>query len=284
VSAAPTAQSGPSVRLPARQLVGERRSLINRPEARVLLGAVGVAIVLGSWQLLVVSGALNELDVPKCSTVLAELWRQLSTEAFWSAVGRTAAAAGIGLLIAMAIGITLGVLMGANEIVRHALLPTVEFLRPVPGLALLPLALVIWGPVRTTDVFLVAFGCTWPILIQTLNGVHAVDDVALLTARSLGLTWRERIRWLFLPGALAYIATGLRICVAVALIVAIGAEIIGGSPGIGNEIRKAQTGLDLPKMYALVMASGFLGLGATLLTSRIERRALRWHPSQRRGA
>lgn len=287
----PSPKPPASERTSAGSIAAERRQLLDVPleqqwtdrrSVQIVLGAIGVAIVLGGWELLVVTGKINELDVPRFSTVISEFWRLLGTNYLWSNVRATMSAAALGVAIAMVIGITVGTLMGASEGVRRSLRPTVEFLRPVPGLALLPLALVIWGPKGASDTALVAFGCTWVLLIQTLNGVHAVDEVALMTTRAFRLGPIERIRWLYLPGAMAYIATGLRICVSIALIIAIGAEILGGIPGLGNEIRVSQSELDLPRMYALVLASGCLGLAVTLIALRIERRVLHWHPSQRR--
>ena len=250
---------------------------------RAALGALGIALALGAWELAVDTGVLPEVDVPRASSVIGELWRLLGTGRFWTVIGETASGAASGLAIAMAVGIALGVALGASEVARRATGPTVEFLRPVPGIALVPVAAVIWGPARGSDVFLVAFGCVWPLLTQTMHGVRNVDDVALTTARSLRLGPLSRVRWIYVPGSLPYILTGLRIAVPIALIASIGAEIIIGSPGIGTEIRRAQTSLDLPRMYALVIAAGMLGLAATLVTGALERRSLRWHQSQRGG-
>lgn len=255
-----------------------RAAWLDRRSAAVVLGTVGVVLALGAWELAVVTGVLPEIDMPRASTVIGELAHQVKTHRFWSALWSTVSAAAVGLALASAIGVTLGVLMGTNEYVRRSLRPTTEFLRPVPGFALLPLAIVIWGPARGSDIFLVTFSCTWPMLVQTLNGVQGVDGTALLTARSFGLSRRATIRWVILPGALAFVITGLRLCVGIALVVAIGSEIIGGSPGLGTQIRIAQTQVNLPVMYALIIASGLLGLLAVTVMERIERRVLRWQP------
>lgn len=247
---------------------------------RTVLGLTGIVLAVAVWELAVVTGTLDEQSVPKPSTVFPALVDLLGTRYLWTHVGETASGAGLGLLIGCLIGITLGVAMGANRYAYHAFRPTVEFLRPVPGLALLPLALVIWGPTRNCDVFVVAFGSTWPMLLQTLNGMHALDDVGLMTARSMRLGWAQRVRWLYLPGTLPYVVTGVRLCVSLALVVAIGAEIVGGSPGLGREIRLAQGALDLDKMYSLVLMTGLLGLSAVLAANELERRALRWRPPQ----
>lgn len=261
-----------------------RRALtLDGRAVQMALGVLGIAIVLGVWELAVVTGVLPELDIPRASTVLGELWHQFGTSEFWSIVGQTASAAAIGLLIAMAIGIPLGITLGASAAAQRALRPTIEFLRPVPGIALVPVAAVIWGPARGSDVFLVAFGCIWPLLTQTIHGVHSVDGVALTTAKSLRLGLVARIRWVYFPGSLPYIVTGMRIAIAFALIIAIGAEILLGSPGIGTQIRLAQSSLDLPQMYALVISTGLLGMAVSVLASGAERRLLRWHPSQHRG-
>jgi len=264
--------------------MGARLNALPRTRSgSALLGAVGVALALLLWQLAPALGLVPSDDLPGAGAVLSKLASLAGTDAFWSAVGSTLAGAGLGLLIAVVVGVALGVLMGSSQVAWHALRPTVEFLRPVPGVALIPVAILVFGPSMQSDVFLVAFGCVWVMLVQTLYGVREVDEVALQTARSYGLTHAQRIRWVQLPSSLPYIATGLRIASSIALIVAVTAELVAGNAGLGKAISLAQSVGQTEEMYALIVAAGILGIAVHVLFGGLERRFLHWHQSQRAG-
>lgn len=242
----------------------------------IVLGTIGVLFALGVGELLVVTKVLPEVDIPRPTTIVGEFVSELGTSSFWSAVWQTIRHAGLGLLIAVAAGVPVGIAMGAFEVFHRALRPSVEFLRVVPGLALIPLAQVIWGPEQSSVVFLVAFGCLWVMLVQTMHGIQSIEPLALVTARSYRVGGVERVRSIYVPGAMPYVITGIRISVAVALIAAIGGELIIGVSGIGTEIRVSQTELKLPEMYAMVIAAGLIGLFGALLADLLERLVLRW--------
>jgi ABC-type nitrate/sulfonate/bicarbonate transport system permease component len=258
-----------------RKGAGLRLSLSSRV-VRWTLSAIGVLLMLVIWELLVVAAVLPEVDLPRATTVIGELAHQLSSRDFWSATLTTARDAGLGLAIAVAIGVPIGIAMGAFQPIRWALTPTVEFLRPVPGLAWLPLAGVLWGPVKTSVIFLVALGCVFPMIVQTVHGIQSADPQTLLTARAFRLGGLARVRWVYFPSALPHIITGFRLCIGYALIGAVGASLLIGAPGIGTDIRLAQSSLKLPEMYSLVLASGLIGLAGMAIAELIDRLALGW--------
>lgn len=250
--------------------------LVQRRGAPVLLGAVGLFALAVVWEVAILVEILPPADIPRPTQVATSLIGLLGTSEFWTALGQTFVGAGTGLAIAAAVALVGGVAMGASEVMRRAFRPTVEFLRPVPGLTLIPLAILLWGPSTGSTIFLVAFGCVWPLLVQTMAGVSSADQLGLMAARSYGLGVAARIRWVIVPSALPYVMTGFRICASIALVVAIGAELIVGTPGIGSMIRQAQQVLNLDEMYALVLASGLLGTGINVCFERAERFVLRW--------
>jgi len=243
------------------------------------LAAVGVLLVL--WELVVQGGIVNETNIPPASAALSELVSQFADAAFWSAVGSTLQGWALGLGIAVALGIPLGLLIGSSRWAYRALRVPIEFLRPIPSVALIPLAVLIYGQGLESKVFLAAFASFWPLLIQTIYGVQDVDPVATDTARSFGLGRAERMWRITVPSAVPYIATGIRISSAVALILAVTAELVIGAAGLGREINVARSGGNLDVMYALIVATGLLGWLLNLTTSAGERRVLHWHPSQR---
>src|SRR5690606_17024948 len=129
---------------------------------------------------------------------------------------------------------------------------------------------------------IVVYGAFWQILVQVLYGVGDVDTVAMATARSYGFGWWQRVRDVVFPTMLPYLVTGVRLAAAVALILAVTAElVIGGSPGLGREIGLSRDAGLYPSTYALVLATGLLGVVINVGVRVVERRLLSWHQSVR---
>jgi ABC-type nitrate/sulfonate/bicarbonate transport system permease component len=240
-----------------------------------------VAGVLALFEVLPRIGALNQDHFPPISETLARLVEELGTAGFWEAVGNTLQGWALGLGIAAALAIPIGILIGSSNLLYRALRAPIEFLRPIPSVALIPLAILVYGTGLQSKVFLAAFACFWQLLIATLYGVQDTDPVATDTARSFGFSRMQRLFRVTLPSAVPYIATGVRIASAVSLILTITAELVIGAPGLGQSINLARSGGNVELMYALILATGILGLLLNIIFVRAERRLLRWHPSQR---
>jgi ABC-type nitrate/sulfonate/bicarbonate transport system permease component len=224
---------------------------------------------------------ISEADLPSMSATVGELWSLAHTADFWGAVLYTVRGWALGLAVAAALAIPIGILLGSSDFAARAFRVPIEFLRPIPSAALLPVLFLTLGTNLKSEIFLAAFGAFWPLLVQTMYGVRDVDPVAMDTARSFGVGGFERLYRIKLPSAVPYIATGMRISSTVALILAFTAELFMGTPGLGQEINYASSfGLN-EQLYAYALATGLLGLAIHLLTSATERRILRWHPSQR---
>jgi ABC-type nitrate/sulfonate/bicarbonate transport system permease component len=175
-----------------------------------------------------------------------------------------------------------GVALGAVPLLWELTSTTVEFLRPIPSVALIPLVVVLYGSTITSAVVLVVYASFWQVLVQVLHGVADVDPVARDTARAYQLGRWARIRYLVWPTALPYVVTGVRLAASVALILAITGELVLGSPGLGREIEVARQSGAVEIVYALVVVTGVLGVLANVATRAVERRVLAWHPSVRR--
>jgi ABC-type nitrate/sulfonate/bicarbonate transport system permease component len=245
---------------------------------------LSIATALLFWELASRAGWINERDLPSMTASFKELWSLMHTHAFWAAFAQTVRGWALGLGIAILLAVPIGIVLGTSDFASSAFRVPIEFLRPIPSAALIPLLFLTLGTNIKSEVFLAAFGAFWPLLVQTMYGVHDVDPLAMDTARSFGVGRFERLYRITLPSAVPYIATGIRIASTVALILAFTAELFMGIPGLGQSVNYAQSyGLN-EQLYAYALAVGFLGVGIHLLTSAIERRALRWHPSQRVGA
>jgi ABC-type nitrate/sulfonate/bicarbonate transport system permease component len=217
------------------------------------------------------------------SSAFSELWSLVQTGDFWENFGYTVRGWALGLAIATALAVPLGVALGSSELAARAFRVPIEFLRPIPSAALIPLLFLTLGTTLKSEVFLATFGAFWPLLVQTMYGVRDVDPVAVDTARAFHIPRLSRLYRITLPGAVPYIATGIRIASTVALILAFTAELFMGLPGLGAQVNYAQSYGLHEELYAYALATGFLGLAIHLLSTGFERRALRWHPSQRLG-
>jgi ABC-type nitrate/sulfonate/bicarbonate transport system permease component len=217
---------------------------------------------------------------PPTESALA-LAAELGQPGFWSDIGLTLEGWAIGLALAAALAIPIGILVGSTRLLYRMVRALIEFLRPIPSVALIPLAVLVFGTQLPNKIFLVTFACFWPLLFQAIYGVQDVDPVAEDTARAFGFNRLQRLYMVTLPGAAPYLATGLRLASSVALILAVTSELVVGVPGLGRSINVAQSSGDYASMYALIAVAGLLGILLNETFRRVERRALRWHPSQR---
>jgi ABC-type nitrate/sulfonate/bicarbonate transport system permease component len=238
-------------------------------------------LALAAWEVVSRSGLISENDLPAMSTTVDQLWTNAQTGHFWSAVLSTVRGWALGLGLAFVLAVPLGIMLGVSDFAARAFRVPVEFLRPIPSAVLIPLLFLTLGTSLKSEVFLATFGAFWPLLVQTMYGVHDVDPVTIDTARSFGLRRRERLLRVTLPSSVPYIATGVRIASTVALILAFTAELFMGTPGLGQELNLAQSYGLTTQVYALALATGILGLLMYLVFAAVERRVLRWHPSQR---
>jgi ABC-type nitrate/sulfonate/bicarbonate transport system permease component len=218
------------------------------------------------------------------STTMQALWSMVQTASFWIAFGETVRGWAIGLGLAAVLAIPIGIALGSSDFAASAFRVPIEFLRPIPSAALIPLLFLTLGTTLKSEIFLATFGAFWPLLVQTMYGVRDVDPITIDTARSFRLGRLERLYRVTLPSALPYIFTGIRISSTVALILAFTAELFMGTPGLGQRLNYYETfGLN-PEIYALALATGLLGVAIHFAVSALERYVLRWHPSQRKGA
>jgi ABC-type nitrate/sulfonate/bicarbonate transport system permease component len=186
-----------------------------------------------------------------------------------------------GLAIAVVAGVVIGVAIGSLRGLRAATASTIEFLRPIPSVALIPVAVLLWGAQFRSTVMLVVYASFWPILLQVIAGVADIDPVARDTALSYRFTAWAKIRYLLWPTGLPYIMTGIRLSAAVALILAITSELVIGVPGLGKELGVATASSAVPTVYALILVIGLFGVTVNVLFRTLERRVLSWHSSVR---
>lgn len=232
-------------------------------------------------QLLVVTDVIDERVFPRPTAIGSELYEQVQRGGFWESVLRTLEGWALGLGLAIALAVPAGIAIGSSTRAYRSVRFVVDFVRPIPSIALLPLFILLFGIGMSLKTYLVALGCFFPLFFQTMYGVQSVDPVTLETARAYRLGPVMRFAFVSLPGATPMIATGLRISASIALLLAVGTEMVVGVPGIGYDIYRAQYAGQRPAAFALIAASGALGVLMAIGFNRLERVTLRWHASQR---
>ncbi|GGL10244.1 ABC transporter permease [Mangrovihabitans endophyticus] len=247
-----------------------------------LLGLLGLAIVVAVVEALPRLGVVNGRFLPPFSTMARALGSELATANFWTALGQTLGGWAAGLALAMIAGLVVGVIVGSVPFLRAVTASTVEFLRPIPSVALIPLVVLMYGSRPQSALVLVVYASFWQVLVQVLYGVADVDPVVRDTARSYRFSRWSIVRTVVWPTALPYVVTGFRLAAAVALILEITAELIIGVPGLGRSIGVAQSSGAVAQTYALVIVVGLIGVAVNASARAVERRVLRWHTSVRR--
>jgi ABC-type nitrate/sulfonate/bicarbonate transport system permease component len=243
--------------------------------------AGGLAVVLLVFELASWADVLPRSSFPPVSSIFAELGRIAVTGDYWDALYQTLRGWTIAMALAFAIGVPLGLAMGASRISHLLGRITVDFLRPIPSVALIPLLVLVYGTEPPLKVALAVFGATFPLLFQAMYAVRDVDPVAKETARSFGLTGVQRLRWVILPSCVPFVVTGVRIAASIALILVVTGEYVVGVDGLGESVFLAHSGAAFPRMYAYVVTAGLLGLVLNGLLQWGERKVLHWHVSQR---
>jgi len=248
----------------------------------LFLGVLGLASIVALTEILSRTRIVDPQFLPPATEMGRALLADLGRVDFWTAFGQTVRGWAIGLAIAMALGIAFGGIVGSIGFLRRATASTIEFLRPIPSVALIPLVVLIYGSRPQSALVLVVYASFWQILVQVLYGVADVDPVVRDTAHSYRFRSLTVFRTVVWPTALPYVVTGFRLAAAVALVLEITAELVIGVPGLGQLIGVAQSSAAVPETYALVIVVGVIGVAVNVFARWIERRVLRWHVSVRR--
>jgi sulfonate transport system permease protein len=254
------------------------RSLTNRLLMVVAEVAVPVTAIVLWW---VLSASSTSLYFPPLRRILTSFRQIWVFSHFDSDAVPSLENLAVGFAIATVAGIVLGTVLGLLPVVADALSPTVEFLRAIPGVALLPAALLLLGIGPQMKISLIAYGTIWPILLNTIDGVRGIDPVVVDVASSYRMRRRDRLLRVVLPAASPQIVTGMRSALSIGITVIIFSEMIGSTNGIGYQILSAERTFAVPDMWAGIVLLGILGYLLNLAFRGFESYALRWHRGMR---
>ncbi|MDA0635396.1 ABC transporter permease [Nonomuraea sp. MCN248] len=241
-------------------------------------GAIGVAGFLVIGELVVRLWVSRAFDFPAPSVILYEAALLPLDPEFLQGMLVTVGNWGLGLLIAIGVAVPLGVLLGALPPVEQAVRPLVEFLRPIPSVAIIPLAILLIPNNSLMKVSVIVYASLWPILINTLYGMHDVDPLAKESMRTFGFGPLAVLTRVSLPSAAPFVATGVRIAAGIALVLAVSAELVaGGVNGLGVFAVAAGAGNRMDLIMAAALWAGIFGVLANVVLQLAERRLFRWH-------
>jgi ABC-type nitrate/sulfonate/bicarbonate transport system permease component len=249
--------------------------------ARQLNSVSGFVLLAILWEAAPRLGVADPRFFPPFSTLLVELFNLVATLEFWAYLSSTMRTWAIGLAVATVAGVIAGLVISLVPGARRYTHSTIEFLRPIPSVALIPGVILIFGSRYQSGVVLITYAAFWQVLLQMLYGLNDVDAVARDTARSFRFSMTGFIVHVAWPTLLPFLFTGIRLAASIALVLAVTAEMVIGTFGIGRGIVIAQSSDAIPTMYALVIVTGLIGVGINVAARAIEKRVLRWHPSVR---
>jgi NitT/TauT family transport system permease protein len=265
-------EHGPSTSVPVR------RRLWN-PATRVVRRSVAIVAFLLLWELLPRYGPLDPVFVPPLSEVLGAWWTLLTNGQLAEHTQASLQRSLSGLLLAVVIGVPLGLLLGWYRRLADLLDPLLELFRNTAALALLPVFVLILGLGETSKISLVFYSCLWPILLNTVSGVRHVDPLLIKSARSLALGPRPLFAKVILPAALPSVFTGVRLAAAYSILILVAAEMVGAKAGLGYLINYSQSNFQIPNMYAGIITISIIGVLINALLLRLERRLTGWQPT-----
>lgn len=186
-----------------------------------------------------------------------------------------------GFAIAIVVGVAGGMLFGLSRSLNDTVSAVLDFLRSMPSVALIPLAILVFGIGTSMKVFVIAFGAVWPILLNTIDGVKGTDSQQIDMARSFRLSRADKLLRIILPAASPQIFTGLRASLSISVIMMVVSEMLASTDGIGFAILQAQRSFAIKEMWAGIIVLGIVGYVLNVLFVLVERRVMHWHRNMR---
>ena len=254
---------------------------VRRPLPTRWISALTLASLLLAWWLVTAAGWIEPLFLPSPADILAKAWTLLTQgymdASLWQHLGASLARIGLALLAATLTAIPIGLAIGHNRVARGILDPLIEFYRPIPPLAYLPLIVIWCGIGELSKVLLIYLAIFAPIAIATATGVRTVDPAKLRAAQSLGATKAQLIRHVILPSALPDILTGIRIGLGVGWSPLVAAELIAATSGLGFMVQSAAQFLVTDVVVLGILLIALIAFALEMGLRALQRKLVPWH-------
>jgi ABC-type nitrate/sulfonate/bicarbonate transport system permease component len=236
----------------------------------------GPVAILAGWQAW--TAHAHSREFPKPTTILTEFRELWLFSEFTTHVVPSLERIGLGFGIAVLVGVALGIPLGLSGLTRRLAMPHIEYWRAMPPPALLPISILLLNDIGNKQkVSFIAFFCIFPVLLNTIDGVRAIDPTLVETARSYGVPRLARIRRLVLPAALPQIVAGMRTSLSLAVIMMVLAEYFSSTSGVGYVLLISKNTFQMGPMWAAIVLIGLLGYLLNVVFMLAEKRALAWH-------
>lgn len=247
-----------------------------QPQPMRGVGVLVFVVLISALEVGTRTGVISNLTMPRPSAVLETLWNLALSGLLWKHLLPSLSRLVIGATIGAVAGIAIGTMIGLFSLARAGLVPLVSALFPIPKIALLPLFVIWFGIGEASKYALIAFGTFTPTVVATFGAVDNVDRSLIRMGQSFGMSWWSIVRKIVLPGAFPGILSGLRVSIAIAIILLVAAEMLGAEYGIGAYILEAGSLYDLERLFAGVTILSLMGVLVGWLIGRIEQRFLGW--------
>ncbi len=249
-------------------------------------GIVGLSLATGVllWHLATAFNLdfyINFENVPSPLRVFTAFVAHIQTEIFWTHIGVSMRRILISYSIAVVLGISIGLIMGRSRIARAFIMPYIEVIRPIPAVAWIPLAILMWPTEESSIIYITFLGALFPIVLNTLHGVEQTPEVLVRAVQSLGASRWAVFRHVVIPAALPSIAAGLAIGMGVSWFSLLAGEIISGQYGIGYFTWDAYSLINYQDIVVGMLVIGFLGTGSTAAVKAITHPMLKWQEKTR---
>jgi ABC-type nitrate/sulfonate/bicarbonate transport system permease component len=244
-----------------------------------LASLVVLAAMLVLWQVAAGAELVSPVFFPAPGRTLESLGEQLQSSEFWFALRETLRRMAMGFVTASLAGVALGALIGLSPRIRPYVEPTLEIVRPLPASAIIPVFVLLIGLNDRMIVVTIAFSALWPVLLNTVHGFKTIEPRLVEVSRILHMSRWALLRKIALPNAMPDIFAGLRLALTVSLILAVVAEMLAGTPGLGQNITLAARSFRSADLYAGIVVLGAIGYATNILLERAETHLLRWRGS-----
>jgi NitT/TauT family transport system permease protein len=259
-------------------------ALITRRQKYSLSLRLGAALfwllVLAGWELAARAGLISALFFPPPTVIIVTLAQMLISGALLLDLGYTLFRLSVGLLLGGSLGLALGLLMGWSRTIRTLAEPAVAAAHPLPKVALLPLALIIFGIGEQSKIALIALAAFFPLLINSMAGVQQIDSLTWDVAHHYGARGGVLFRRVIWPASLPLVLVGLQLALNAALLVTVAVELVTAQQGLGATIWLAWQTLRIEELYATLVVIGLLGLGSNVALDMLARRLIPWQATR----
>ncbi|MEK0326154.1 MAG: ABC transporter permease [Nitrosopumilus sp.] len=242
----------------------------------ILLSLIPIVAALGLWELVARSGIFPAILLPPATAVLYTLVIKVADGTLVTPILFTLYTAMSGFLIASIVAIPAGLLLGWQRWLYRVFEPLVESLRPIPAVAIIPIAIIFLGVGLTSRIAIVTYSSFFLIFINALYGVYGIDKLMFLSLQSIGMKQSTIFRKLIIPGSMPFVFAGLRLALVVSIILSVATEMLFGNIGIGHFLMSSVEHFRYQSLYAGVLSLSILGYTLNKIFLILERRVIGW--------